>query len=81
MLTTTRAEYGLLREVIRRLAADPRAHLQLSATGTQLSPELGSTVGLIEADGIAIDERVEMLLSSDSAIGATKSLGVATLGP
>lgn len=80
VLTTTRAEYGLLREVIRRLDAEPRAHLQLIATGTHLSPEFGSTVDLIEADGIAIDERLEMLLSSDSAVGATKSLGVATLG-
>lgn len=55
-------------------------HLQLVVTGTHLSPEFGLTVREIEADGFRIDRRLEMLLSSDSSVGVTKSLGLAVIG-
>ena len=45
-----------------------------------LSPEFGLTVQHIEADGYPIDWRVEMLLSSDTAIGITKSMGLGLIG-
>ena len=80
VVTATRAEYGLLREVLRGLQRDPRAELQLVVTGTHLSPEFGHTVDAVEADGVPVADRLEMLLSSDTAVGATKSLGIATLG-
>ena len=38
-----------------------------------LSPEFGLTVKDIEADGFRIDRKVEMLLSSDTPVGITKS--------
>ncbi|HHQ4649858.1 TPA: UDP-N-acetylglucosamine 2-epimerase, partial [Aeromonas hydrophila] len=34
----------------------------------------------IEQDGFKIDERIEMLLSSDTSVGVVKSMGVALLG-
>jgi UDP-hydrolysing UDP-N-acetyl-D-glucosamine 2-epimerase len=80
VVTGTRAEYGLLRPVLRGLTADDRFDLQVVATGAHLSPEFGLTVTEIEDDGFAVDERVEMLLSSDSAVGVTTSLGLATIG-
>lgn len=45
-----------------------------------LSPEFGLTVGEIEQDGFRIDHKVEMLLSSDSAAGTAKSLGLGVIG-
>ena len=39
-----------------------------------------STRKEIEADGFAIDRRVEMLLSSDTPVGVTKSLGLGIIG-
>jgi UDP-N-acetylglucosamine 2-epimerase (non-hydrolysing)/GDP/UDP-N,N'-diacetylbacillosamine 2-epimerase (hydrolysing) len=45
-----------------------------------LSPEFGRTVELIEADGFHVDERIEMLLSSDSPEGIAKSIGIGVLG-
>jgi UDP-hydrolysing UDP-N-acetyl-D-glucosamine 2-epimerase len=79
-VTGTRAEYGLLQPVIAALGDEPDLELQVVVTGSHLSPEFGRTVEEIEADGTTIDDRVEMLLSSDSAVGVTKSLGLAVIG-
>ncbi|GAB5348743.1 UDP-N-acetylglucosamine 2-epimerase [Alteriqipengyuania sp. 357] len=80
VITGTRAEYGLLRWVIEGLDRSPSCELQIIATGMHLSPEFGSTWKTIEADGYAIDRKVEMLLSSDTAVGITKSMGLAMTG-
>ncbi|MFW6041926.1 MAG: UDP-N-acetylglucosamine 2-epimerase, partial [Guyparkeria sp.] len=80
VVSGTRADYGLLRPVMRELRSDSRFELQLLVTGSHLSPEFGYTVHEIEADGFTVDEQVEMLLSSDTAVGVTKSLGLATIG-
>jgi len=45
-----------------------------------LSPEFGMTVEAIEADDFKIDRKVEMLLSSDTAVGITKSMGLGMIG-
>src|SRR6185436_12221641 len=54
--------------------------LKLIAIGAHLSPEFGTSVREIEADGLTVDERVECLLSSDTDVGMAKAIGVATLG-
>ena len=54
--------------------------LQLVVTGAHLSPEFGLTYLDIEADGFTIDAKVEMLLSSDTAVGVSKSIGIAVAG-
>jgi GDP/UDP-N,N'-diacetylbacillosamine 2-epimerase (hydrolysing) len=54
--------------------------LQVIATGTHLSPAFGLTYRAIEEDGFTIDRRVEALLSSDSAVGVAKSMGLTTMG-
>ena len=79
-MTGTRADYGLLRPVMRELDAMDRFELQVIATGTHLSPEFGRTVSTIEDDGFTVHEHVEMLLSSDTPVGVTKSLGLAAIG-
>jgi UDP-N-acetylglucosamine 2-epimerase (non-hydrolysing)/GDP/UDP-N,N'-diacetylbacillosamine 2-epimerase (hydrolysing) len=80
VITSSRADYGLLYWLIRELAEDPGAKLQLVATGMHLSPEFGLTYRAIEEDGIPLAARVEGLLSSDSAVGIAKSMGLTTLG-
>lgn len=54
--------------------------LQLTVTGMHLSAEFGLTYKQIEADGFEINEKVEMLLSSDTSTGVAKSIGLATIG-
>ena len=80
VVTGSRADYGLLRWVIQEIKDSAALQLQLVATGMHLSPEFGLTYREIEADGFAIDRKVEMLLSSDSARGVAKSLGLGVIG-
>lgn len=80
VVTGTRAEYGLLRWVIEGIRQSPVLELQLIATGMHLSPEFGLTVNAIEEDGFYVDRKVEMLLSSDTAVGITKSMGLGMIG-
>ncbi len=80
VVTGTRAEYGLLRWVIQGIQDSEVLNLQLMVTGMHLSPEFGLTVQEIEIDGFCIDRKVEMLLSSDSPVGITKSMGLAMIG-
>jgi UDP-hydrolysing UDP-N-acetyl-D-glucosamine 2-epimerase len=80
VVTGTRADYGLLRPVMRALDRAEDFELLTVATGTHLSPEFGMTVGAILEDGFEVAERIEMLLSSDTAIGISTSMGLATIG-
>lgn len=80
VVTGSRAEYGLLRWVMEDIRQSPVLELQLIATGMHLSPEFGLTVKAIEEDGFQVDRKVEMLLSSDTAVGVTKSMGLGMIG-
>jgi len=80
VVTGTRAEYGLLRWVIEGIRKSAALKLQLIATGMHLSPEFGLTVTTIVEDGFQVDRRVEMLLSSDTPVGITKSMGLGMIG-
>lgn len=80
VFTATRAEYGLLSPLMRAIKAESKYELQLIVSGAHLSPEYGMTVQQIENDGFVVNRRIEMLLSSDTAVGSTKSLGLATIG-
>lgn len=80
VVTGSRAEYGLLYWLMKEIAADPELELQLIVTGAHLSPEYGQSYIKIEEDGFFINEKLEMLLSSDSATGMAKSLGLGIIG-
>lgn len=80
VVTGTRAEYGLLKSLIGRIDNDSELELQLVVTGMHLSPEFGLTYREIEQDGFCITERNEMLLSSDTPAGITKSIGLGVIG-
>ena len=76
VITGTRAEYGLLYWTMRGVKESSKLELLLCVTGMHLSPEFGLTYTMIENDGFVIDEKVEMLMSSDTAIGISKSIGL-----
>lgn len=80
VLTGTRAEYGLLRRVMRAIELDPDLVLQVLVTGSHLAPEFGSTYREIEADGFSITRKVEILLSADTASAIGKSIGLGVIG-
>lgn len=78
--TATRAEYGLLKPLMNALRDSSEFELKILVTGAHLSPEFGLTYQFLEQDGFQIDEKVEMLLSSDTANGVVKSMGLGMIG-
>ncbi len=69
-VTGTRAEFGLMRQTLHVLAADPRFRLKVIATGMHLSARHGKTVDEVRRAGLGQVQVVRWA-------GAT-SLGVAT---
>jgi GDP/UDP-N,N'-diacetylbacillosamine 2-epimerase (hydrolysing) len=65
---------------MKAIQSDHHLHLQVVATGMHLSPEFGLTYKVIENDGFHIDEKVELLLSSDSPSSVCKSIGLGCIG-
>ena len=80
VVTGSRADYGLLRWVIDCIHKSSELNLQVVVTGMHLSPEFGLTYKAIEADGFVPDAKIEMLLSSDTPVGITKSVGLGMIG-
>lgn len=78
IVTGTRAEYGLLYWLMREIQADENLELQIIVTGMHLSPEFGLTYKEIEKDFV-ISKKIEMLLSSDTSVGISKSMGLAQI--
>ena len=80
IMTGTRAEYGLLKPLMQEINKDNDLELYLIVSGMHLSPEFGMTYKEIEEDGFEINAKVEMLLSSDSPAGISKSIGLGVIG-
>jgi GDP/UDP-N,N'-diacetylbacillosamine 2-epimerase (hydrolysing) len=80
VITGTRAEYGLLRWLMEEIRASAILELQVVAAGMHLAPEFGCTYREIERDGFSVDRKVELLLSSDTAVGISKSIGIGVMG-
>jgi GDP/UDP-N,N'-diacetylbacillosamine 2-epimerase (hydrolysing) len=78
VVTGTRAEYGLLYWLLKEIEADKELQLQVIVTGMHLSPEFGLTYKEIEKE-FKINKKIEMLLSSDTSIGISKSMGLAQI--
>ena len=79
-ITGSRAEYGLMSRLMKKVQNDNELQLQIIATNMHLSPEFGLTYREIENDGLHIDKKVDMLLSGDSSTATVKSLGIGILG-
>lgn len=79
ILTATRAEYGLLKPIITRLDYIDGFDVRVVVTGSHLSPEFGLTYKQIEKDGFFIDEKIDILLSSDTPSSISKTMGIAMI--
>ena len=78
VVTGTRAEYGLLYWLLKEIEADKELELQVIVTGMHLSPEFGLTYKEIEKE-FSVNKKIEMLLSSDTSVGISKSMGLAQI--
>lgn len=79
VLTATRAEYGLLAPVIKKLMKEKDIEVRVIATGMHLSPEFGNTYQEIEADGVTISKKIEVLMSADTNVSVSKAMGLAMI--
>ena len=75
VVTGSRAEYGLLRPVMRAIA-DRGLALRVIVAGMHLAPEFGDTVREIEGDGWSIDARVPMTDGRDTPVATARGIGV-----
>ena len=75
IVTSTRADWGLLSGVARELRAYETVELQIIATNMHLDPRYGMTVDEILEDGFQVNERVEMNARSASAVDTAVATG------
>lgn len=68
IVTSTRAEYGLLSPILKKINKDPHFQIELVVTGTHLQKEFGNTYQLIEADGLKIAKKIKTDLSGKNEI-------------
>lgn len=79
IITGARSEYGLLKPLLDELKLNKNVNLNLVVTGMHLSPEFGYTIKEIENDKFKIYDKIEILLSSDTHVGVSKSIGLAVI--
>lgn len=65
-ITSSRADFGLLKPLLLAISQDPTCELNLVATGRHLSPEHGYTLREILDDGFALSETFEIVDFGDS---------------
>lgn len=75
VVTATRAEYGLLKPLIKKIDEDPETELNLIVTGTHLMEEFGNTIKYIEEDGIPIIKKIYVQICTDSSISISQTMG------
>ena len=74
IVTSTRADWGLLSGVAKALNKRDDVTLQVIATNMHLCEQYGNTWQEIERDGITIDYRVPMTADTDSPEGTTNAM-------
>ena len=76
-ITGSRAEYGLLKNLIRLSQDDKTKATFLIVTGSHLSKKFGQTVNEIKEDKIKVTKKINILENNDSPISILKSTSVA----
>ena len=68
VVTTSRADFGLLRGLMQSIRSDSSLRLQVVASGMHLAREFGRTWRDIQAEGINIDRKIRLRLTGDSSL-------------
>ena len=80
VVTATRAEYGILTPLIRRIEQDPDLDLDLLVTGTHLSEKHGMTIRFIEEDGFPIAHKIPILEAGNTPYDISLTMANALTG-
>ncbi|VEJ09831.1 UDP-N-acetylglucosamine 2-epimerase [Actinobacillus delphinicola] len=65
-VTGSRAEYGIVKRLLKKLQNDNSIDFRLAVTGMHLSEKYGSTYKVIEEDGIKIDYIIPITLENNN---------------
>lgn len=79
VITGTRAEFGLLEPLLRKLHNDKEIDLQLVVTGSHLSPAFGNTQSEIKDAGLPIYARIPVNIEGDKKVDMAVSTGEAVV--
>lgn len=79
VVTSTRAEYGLLKNLICKIEKDEMLELMLAVTGSHLLESLGNTIDEIKEDSININAQIDIQITGDSEVSVCKTMGQALI--
>ena len=74
ILTSTRAEYGLLSPIVKALIDDGSFNVKVLVTGTHLSEEHGYTYCEIENDGVPVACKIPILSGDNTSKGVSYTM-------
>lgn len=80
IITGSRAEYGLLYSLLKKIKKDKSTELQVVATCMHLLPKFGSTYKEIIKDGFKINYKVKMSIPSSKPESITSATGLGMVG-
>lgn len=80
IVTTSRADFGLLCGLIKSVRADSELRLQLIASGAHIGSAFGRTWRDIEAEGIGIDRKIPMRFTGKSNLDNLGSIAAGLRG-
>ena len=76
VVTSSRSEYGLLKNLIFEIKKSKKLKLQLIATGMHLSDRHGLTYKEIIEDNLKINIKIKILKNSDTSTAISNSTSV-----
>jgi len=79
-VTGSRAEFGLISELMKAVEKESAFELHLIVTGAHLADHFGHTIDEIIADGFKVDSAVDLNLDGDSRLDTARYLGRAVEG-
>lgn len=74
VVTSSRADYGLIKLLLKKINSSKYLKLNLIVTGTHLSSEYGYTYKEILSDGFKIKDKINLPIINDSAKNITECL-------
>jgi GDP/UDP-N,N'-diacetylbacillosamine 2-epimerase (hydrolysing) len=80
IITSSRADYGILKTLMLLLKLDPCFKLNIIVTGSHLNESLGSSFNEIINDGFEINAKIDNYFSGDSNSSTVKMMASAMLG-
>ncbi|MDT8447543.1 MAG: UDP-N-acetylglucosamine 2-epimerase [bacterium] len=80
VVTTSRADYGLLKPLVEALSAESDFEVLLAATGSHLSEHHGHTLDFITSDGFNLAAQILMNPPSNDAAGTAQAVAAGIQG-